>query len=303
MLCPIPPLSKRLKKRVDAAQTLQGRDCRLDLSRPRIMGILNLTPDSFSDGGCYLEMEAALARARCMIAEGADLLDIGGESTRPGSQPVSVQQESDRVLPLIEALRRETDIPLSIDTTKAEVADAAMRAGANFVNDISGFQFDARMAATVAAGGAGVFLMHTSGRPDVMQQRTDYGDLLQDVSHFLRRAAAQAQASGVAATAIAIDPGIGFGKSLRGNLVLLQQLEKLVALGYPVLLGTSRKSFIGRVLHLDDPCQRLAGSLASIALAVQQGVRIFRVHDVRPSREAALLSFAICQGDIPVTGV
>lgn len=267
------------------------------------MGILNLTPDSFSEGGCYLETEAALARARSMIAEGADLLDIGGESTRPGAQTVSVQQESDRVLPLIEALRRETDIPLSIDTTKAEVAGAAVNAGANFVNDISGFQFDAKMAATVAAAGAGVFLMHTSGRPDVMQQHTDYVDLLQEVSLFLCRAAAQAVAAGVAATAIAIDPGIGFGKSLHGNLVLLQQLEKLVALGYPVLLGTSRKSFIGRILHQDDPCQRLAGSLASIALGVQQGARIFRVHDVRPSCEAALLSFAICQGEIPVTGV
>lgn len=303
MLCLNLRLNKKLKTKIDAAQTLQGRDCQLDLSLPRIMGILNLTPDSFSDGGCYLETEAALARARCMIAEGADLLDIGGESTRPGARPVSVQEELDRVLPLIEALRRETDIPLSIDTTKAEVADAALHVGVNFVNDISGFQFDGKMAATVAAADAGVFLMHTSGRPAVMQQQTDYIDLLEDVALFLRQAVAQAVAAGVPRSAIAIDPGIGFGKSLRGNLVLLQQLEKLVALGYPVLLGTSRKSFIGKILHQDDPCQRLAGSLASVALGVQRGVRIFRVHDVRPSREAALLSFAICQGEIPVTGV
>jgi len=292
-----------LKKKVNSALMLRGRGCHLDLSLPRIMGILNLTPDSFSDGGCYLALDAALEQAHSMIAAGADLLDIGGESTRPGAQPVSVQQESERVLPLIEALRQETNIPLSIDTTKAEVAKAALNAGVNFVNDISGFQFDSEMAATVAAAGAGVFLMHTSGRPSVMQQQTHYDDLLPEVAFFLRQAASRALAAGIAPDAIALDPGIGFGKDLRGNLSLLQQLDKLLTLGYPLLLGTSRKSFIGQVLHLDDPRQRLAGSLASVALGVQQGVRIFRVHDVRPSREAALLSFAICQGENPVTGV
>lgn len=265
------------------------------------MGILNITPDSFSDGGCFLELDTALTQARQMIADGADLLDIGGESTRPGAAAVSLQEELDRVLPLIESLRDESDIPLSIDTTKSAVATAALAAGANFINDISGLQFDDQMAQAVSDSGAGLFLMHTRGRPEVMQQDTSYADLLAGVLAFLQQAAESAVAAGVDRQAIAIDPGIGFGKDVRGNLQLLRQLDRLVASGYPVLLGTSRKSFIGQILQQRDPTERLAGTLASVALGVERGAQIFRVHDVRPAREAALVAWAIREGELPAT--
>ena len=278
---------------------LLGKDCRLDLRLPRIMGILNVTPDSFSDGGRFYDPVAALGQARQMISDGADLLDIGGESTRPGAPAVSVQEELDRVLPVIEALRRETAIPVSIDTTKAPVAAAAVAVGANFINDISGLQFDPRMAETAASSGAGLFLMHTRGRPQEMQRHTDYSDLLGEVLEFLLQAAQSAIAAGVERQAIAIDPGIGFGKDVVGNLLLLRRLDRLVASGYPVLLGTSRKSFIGRILQQENTAERLAGSLASVALGVAHGVQIFRVHDVRPAREAALVAWAVREGELP----
>jgi dihydropteroate synthase len=265
------------------------------------MGILNVTPDSFSDGGRFFAPEMALNQARQMIAEGADLLDIGGESTRPGAPVVSRQEELDRVLPVIEALRRETDIPLSIDTTKATVAAAAVASGANFINDVSGLQFDDRMATTAAASGAGLFLMHTRGRPQVMQHNTDYADLLVEVLEFLLHAAETAVDAGVDRQAISIDPGIGFGKDAAGNLQLLQRLDRLVDSGYPVLLGTSRKSFIGHVLRQQEPSERLAGTLATVALGVERGARIFRVHDVRPAREAALVAWAVCEGRLPAS--
>ncbi len=265
------------------------------------MGVLNVTPDSFSDGGNYFAPDRALNQARHLLDEGADLLDIGGESTRPGAPPVSVQEELDRVLPVIEFLRAESSVPLSIDTTKAVVAEAAMAAGANFINDISGLQFDEQMAEVAARTGAGLFVMHTPGRPEVMQQNTGYIDLLGEVIDFLRQAAETAQAAGVARQAIAIDPGIGFGKSVVGNLQLIQQLDRLVATGYPVLLGPSRKSFIGQILHQQDPAQRLAGTLASVALGVERGAQIFRVHDVRPAREAALVAWAVREGELPAS--
>ncbi len=281
------------------ATHLLGKDCRLDLCLPRIMGILNVTPDSFSDGGRFHAPEEAIVQARQMISEGADLLDIGGESTRPGAPAVSLQEELDRVLPVIEALRRESDIPVSIDTTKAAVAAAAVACGANFINDVSGLRFDALMAQTAAASGAGLFLMHTPGRPEIMQQKTGYADLLGEVLDFLLQAAETAVAAGVDRQAIAIDPGIGFGKDTSGNLLLLQRLDRLVACGYPVLLGTSRKSFIGRILQQKNPSDRLAGTLASVALGVERGAQIFRVHDVRPAREAALVAWAVREGELP----
>lgn len=280
---------------------LHGRGCQLDLRLPLMMGILNVTPDSFSDGGRFCSPQAACNQARIMISEGADLLDVGGESTRPGAAQVSEQEELDRVLPVIMALRKETDIPISIDTTKASVASEAMASGANFVNDISGLQFDEKMAQVAAETGAGLFLMHTRGRPDVMQQDTGYVQLLDEVCSFLQQAARQAQNAGVDRRCIALDPGIGFGKDLHGNLELLQNLDRLVACGYPVLLGTSRKSFIGQVLNLSDPTDRLAGTLASVALGVARGAHIFRVHDIRPAREAALLAWAVREGELPVT--
>jgi len=281
------------------AAWLAGRDCRLDLSRPRLMGILNVTPDSFSDGGDYLAAERALRQGLRLLADGADLIDIGGESSRPGAAPVAEQEELDRVVPVIERLRNETDLPLSVDTTKSAVARAALLAGANYINDISGLRFDAEMAAVAAESGAGLFLMHTRGTPRHMQKQTAYADLLAEVTAYLRQGIDLALAAGVSPRALAVDPGIGFGKSVAGNLTLLRHLERLHELGYPVLLGTSRKSFIGRILDQDDPRRRLAGTLATLALAVDKGVQIFRVHDVRAARETLLVAWAIREGRLP----
>jgi len=275
---------------------LLGRSCRIELDRPRLMGVLNITPDSFSDGGRYLSVAAALAQGRRLAAEGADLLDVGGESTRPGAQHVGVQQELDRVLPVLEALRRDIALPLSIDTSKSAVAEAAIAAGAEFVNDVSGLTFDAQMAAVVADSGAGLFVMHTRGRPATMQADTCYADLVAEVCAALQGSVARAVAAGVAAERIAVDPGIGFGKDVAGNLELLRRLPAFAVLGRPLLLGTSRKSFIGRVLGLDDPAARQAGTLATVALGVASGARLFRVHEVGPAREAALVAWAVCRG-------
>lgn len=274
---------------------LAGKTCQLRLERPLIMGVLNVTPDSFYDGGRYRSLDQILSRARTMAAEGADLIDIGGESTRPGSAAVPLQEELDRVVPVIEALHGELALPLSIDTNKSVVAEAAVAAGAEFVNDISGLRFDPAMAATVAASGAGVFLMHTSDRPERMQQHTRYDDLLGDVAAYLRASLALAVAAGIPLEKIALDPGIGFGKSVAGNLEILRHLERLTSLDRPLLLGTSRKSFIGQVLGHADPSQRLAGSLATVALGVAKGAMIFRVHDVAASRDTALMAWAICR--------
>jgi dihydropteroate synthase len=263
------------------------------------MGILNVTPDSFSDGGDYLAAERALRQGLRLLADGADLIDIGGESSRPGAAPVSQQEELDRVVPVIERLRNETDLPLSVDTTKSAVARAAILAGANYINDISGLRFDAGMAAVAAESGAGLFLMHTRGTPRDMQKQTAYADLLAEVTAYLRQGIDLALAAGVSPRALAVDPGIGFGKSVAGNLTLLRHLERLHELGYPVLLGTSRKSFIGRILDQDDPRRRLAGTLATLALAVDKGVQIFRVHDVRAARETVLVAWAIREGRLP----
>lgn len=278
---------------------LSGRSCQLSLDRPLIMGILNVTPDSFSDGGRYSSVESALRRGMELAAEGADLIDVGGESTRPGATLVSAQEEMDRVLPVIEALRREVALPLSVDTNKAAVASASMSTGAEFINDISGLRFDSEMAATAAATGAGLFLMHTRGRPDQMQAETRYTDLLGEVVDYLRQGLIEAVAAGVLPEKLAVDPGIGFGKSVEGNLELLRRLPELQSLGCPVLLGTSRKGFIGRVVGQAEPQQRLAGTLATVALGVARGAQIFRVHDVRPARDAALMAWAVCRKDVP----
>jgi dihydropteroate synthase len=276
--------------------TLAGRGCMLTLDRPHVVGILNVTPDSFSDGGRFRDVEQACKQGLRMAADGADLIDVGGESTRPGAAQVSAQEELDRVIPVIETLRRELDLPLSIDTTKSAVAREAVAVGADFINDISGLRFDAQMAEVVADSGAGLFVMHTSGRPDVMQRNTRYADVVTDVIAELRRSMAAAEAAGVARDKIAVDPGIGFGKDLAGNLELLRRTADLTGLGRPIMLGTSRKSFIGRVLAQDDPAERLAGTLATIALGYAGGARLFRVHDVAAARQAALMAQAICLG-------
>ncbi|TYO95683.1 dihydropteroate synthase [Geothermobacter ehrlichii] len=279
-----------------APSVLKGRDRELVLDRPRIMGILNLTPDSFYDGGRYRGLDAALRRVEQMVGEGADLIDIGGESTRPGAPAVSVDEELTRVVPVVEAIVRRFDIPLSIDTTKAKVAAACLAAGAHFVNDISGLTFDPEILVPVVRHRAGLFLMHTPARPEIMQQRTAYADVCQEVIAFLREALARARAAGVPKDHLAVDPGIGFGKDLDGNLQLLGRLDEIAGLGVPVLLGTSRKSFIGRILGLEDPGDRLYGTLATVALGVSRGVMIHRVHDVRPARETALVAWAIERG-------
>jgi dihydropteroate synthase len=277
-------------------QFLAGRSRQLTFDRPRIVGILNVTPDSFSDGGRFLAPGLALRQGLQLAAEGADLIDVGGESTRPGAPPVSEPEELDRVVPVIEALSRELDLPLSVDTTKSGVAREAVAAGADFINDISGLNFDSEMAGVVSGSGAGLIVMHTSGSPEVMQHRIQYADVVRDVITALRRSIETAMAAGVALDRIAVDPGIGFGKDPAGNLELLRRTAELQELGRPIMLGTSRKSFIGRVLGLEDPQQRLAGTLATIALGYAGGARLFRVHDVRAARQAAIMAQAVCLG-------
>ncbi len=278
---------------------LAGRGCSIDLRLPAIMGILNVTPDSFSDGGDFSTREAVLTQALEMQEAGAAIIDIGGESTRPGAPAVSVAEEIDRVVPAIEWIRRETDLPISIDTTKSEVALAAMAAGANFINDISGLTFDSAMASAAVQSDAGLFLMHTRGRPQDMQTDTRYSDLVGEVVNFLTGSASLAEQAGVQRSKIALDPGIGFAKDVEGNLTLLDSMKRFVELGYPVLLGTSRKSFIGKITAQTDPKGRLAGTLATVALGVASGVQLFRVHDVGPARDAALVAWGIRERQVP----
>jgi len=231
-----------------------------------------------------------------MEQEGAALIDIGGESTRPGAPSVNEAEELDRVMPVIEALTREFALPLSIDTSKSAVAAAAVAAGVEFVNDISGLTYDPQMAAVVAASDAGLIVMHTRGKPEAMQQNTDYDDVVGDVVSSLQRSISRAEAAGVALDKIAIDPGIGFGKDAAGNLELLRQTATLAALGRPIMLGTSRKSFIGQVLDQKVPADRLLGTMATLALGYAGGARMFRVHDVAAARQTVLMAQAVCAG-------
>lgn len=259
-----------------------------DLSRPLVMGIVNVTPDSFSDGGLHLQCDAALAHAHQLIAEGADILDIGGESTRPGAQPVSIQEELDRVLPIIEGLCGASapipPVPISIDTFKPEVMHAAIAAGAQMVNDINALQDAAAMHA-VAACNVTVCLMHKQGKPQTMQAQPRYQNVVDEVSAFLRARIAAAEAAGIQRKRIVIDPGFGFGKTLAHNLVLLRELKKLTELGVPVLAGLSRKSMLGEITG-QDVAHRVHASVAAALLAVQRGAKIVRVHDVRATVDA-----------------
>lgn len=294
-------LAELLRRASVSPSELRGRSCRLGLGQPLIMGILNVTPDSFSDGGRFLDHDRALQHALAMAGEGADLIDIGGESTRPGAAEVPADLELDRVVPVVEAVCRETGLPVSVDTFKSAVAREAVAAGAEFINDISGLQFDPDMARAVAESGAGLFLMHTRGRPGEMQNDTRYADLPGDVIASLAASLDQARAAGIAEEKLAVDPGIGFGKSQAGNLELLRRLGELHALGRPILLGTSRKSFIGRVLSQPEAPERLHGTMATVALGVERGAHIFRVHDVGPARETARMAWALCHGELPDT--
>ncbi|MBI4227270.1 MAG: dihydropteroate synthase [Candidatus Omnitrophica bacterium] len=260
--------------------------------RTLVMGILNVTPDSFSDGGRYLDPSAACARARAMVDEGADLIDIGGESTRPGAAPVPAGEELRRVLPVIRALAPILPVPISVDTRKAVVAREAVAAGASLINDVTALTGDPDMGDVVARTGAPVILMHMQGTPETMQQGPRYADVVTEVTGWLREAAAGAQARGVAEAQILIDPGIGFGKRPGHNLQLLRAVDRFVATGYPVVVGPSRKSVIGAVLG-GGPDERLMGTAAAVAWAASAGAAMVRVHDVRAMRQVVEMIEAV----------
>jgi len=254
------------------------------------MGILNVTPDSFSDGGRFLEPRAAIEHGRALLAEGADIVDVGGESTRPGAQEVSAQEELARVRPVIEALtaeRGQGGAVISVDTSKASVAAAALQAGASFVNDVTALRGDAQMVGVVAEGGAECCLMHMLGDPRTMQRDPRYEDVVSEVKSFLEERLAFAVREGVREQQVLLDPGIGFGKTVAHNLQLLARLDELVSIGRPIVVGTSRKSFLARLTtRPSEPHERLAGTLATSVLAFERGASVLRVHDVAPAREA-----------------
>lgn len=266
-----------------------------DAAAPVIMGILNVTPDSFADGGRFTDVQSAIQHAEQMVLEGVDIIDIGGQSTRPGSLPISVDEELARVLPVITALHKQfPKLLLSIDTDKAAVAKAAVEAGVQVVNDVTALTGDPAMAQTVAALSVSVVLMHLQGKPQTMQQSPTYQDVVTDVLTALKTRIDFAVGQGIARERLIVDPGIGFGKTVQHNLTLLKQLAAFQKLDCPILIGTSLKSFIGATL--DVPVEgRLSGTLASIVWAYSQGARIFRVHHVKPAREALLLTHAIME--------
>lgn len=261
--------------------------CRILLDKPRVMAILNVTPDSFSDGGKIAGVDDALREAERLIAEGADILDIGGESTRPGSSRVSVAEEIKRVAPVIEAITKRFDIPISVDTSKAEVAERAIEAGAEIINDISAMRFDERIGEVASRNGTGLVLMHSRGEFETIHTQPPVADIFDEVSVGFRVALATAKDFGVADECIALDVGIGFGKTQDQNLALIAKLDKLTAEfpDHPMLVGTSRKSFIGRILDDAPVTERLSGSLATAAIAIWNGANIVRVHDVRETVE------------------
>lgn len=255
-----------------------------DLKRPVLMGIVNVTPDSFSDGGLHASTEAAVSHARKLIDEGAQILDIGGESTRPGAEPVPVKRELDRVMPVLDSLRH-AGVALSVDTCKPEVMQAALDAGADVINDVTGFRNEAARRVIAAHRSCGVCVMHMQGEPRTMQSSPEYDDVVSEVSQELLQAAESLQALGIDQSRIALDPGFGFGKTQTHNYTLLRHMNDLVALGYPVLIGVSRKSMIGAVTGRSID-QRVAGSVAAALLAVNLGARIVRVHDVQATKDA-----------------
>ncbi len=263
--------------------------------RPLIMGILNVTPDSFSDGGKYSGLAAALQQVELMLSEGADMIDIGGESTRPGSEPVSANEQIERVVPVIKAIRQQwaNDILISIDTTLSAVAKAALDAGADIINDVSGGRADAAILTLAATTGAPIILMHSQGKPKTMQDSPHYHNVVEDVLSALDESINMALKAGVKKEAIAIDPGIGFGKRKQDNLDLLAHLDRLVATGFPVLLGTSRKRFMGTICAVNEPSELVTATAVTTALGVMAGVQMFRVHDVKENRQAADVAWAI----------
>nr|MBI3614760.1 dihydropteroate synthase [Nitrospirota bacterium] len=272
---------------------LKARDYCLPLhSRVHLMGILNVTPDSFSDGGRFLAPDAAVARVLAMVEAGADMIDIGAESTRPGAEPVDEQEEIRRLIPIVKEVCRRVTVPVSVDTTKASVAEQALAAGAAIINDVSALRNDARMGAVVAEAGAGLVLMHAQGTPQTMQEAPAYHDVVTEVRQFLADRVLTALEFGVSPAQIVLDPGIGFGKNLEHNLTLLAQISELVSLGYPILVGVSRKAFIGQVLGRPVE-QRVMGTAAASAMAIVGGARAVRVHDVGEIRDVVTMVEAI----------
>ncbi|VAW63684.1 Dihydropteroate synthase [hydrothermal vent metagenome] len=263
--------------------------------QPVVMGILNTTPDSFSDGGQFVSVDKAVCHAMDMVKDGASIIDVGGESTRPGAQSVSIEDEINRVVPVIEAIRQRSEICISIDTSKTDVMQAAIRAGARFVNDVNGLR--AKGAVEVCAEqGALVCVMHMQGQPRSMQESPVYENVVKDVAAFLKQRIEACRAAGIRPEKIIIDPGFGFGKTRQHNMQLLQQLDELKVLGVPVLLGLSRKSVLGAILDA-PPEQRLYGSVAAAVLGWTKGAQIFRVHDIKPTVDALKVCMAmVCEG-------
>ena len=260
--------------------------------QPLVMGIVNVTPDSFSDGGRFDRPDRAVAHALQLVAEGADILDIGGESTRPGARNVSLDEELERVVPVIRSLVGRTDVPISIDTSKPQVMRAAVEAGAVMINDVNGLRADGALA-TAAGLEAAICVMHMQGQPRTMQQDPQYDDVVADVMDFLRQRVAACQAAGIARERLLIDPGFGFGKTLAHNLALLNRQQELLVLDLPLLIGISRKSMLGAITGRENADQRLAASLAAALLSAQRGAAILRVHDVAPTVDALKVLGAI----------
>lgn len=281
-----------MKHHSSANFQLAPRDKALDLSSPKIMGILNVTPDSFSDGGAFNELDSALERISEMISRGASIIDIGGESTRPGSERVSEQEELDRVLPILQkAIPQFSDALFSVDTTKYSVAEAALKAGAHFVNDISGLQKEPRLADLCAGYDAGYIMMHSQGDPKTMQDDPAYEDVVRDIYRFFEQQLQTAQEKGL--QNIVIDPGFGFGKTQQHNLELLKNLREFTKLDHPIMVGASRKSMIGRILNDRPVNDRVTGTVAVHYHAMMQGANIIRVHDVKEAHDSLLIYKAI----------
>jgi len=290
------PDPSRAPRPASGAPVLRTRSGPLALERAQVMGILNATPDSFSDGGRHLDPGRAAAAAAEMVAAGAAALDLGAESTRPGAEPVPVEEELRRLLPVLRAVRAAVAVPLSVDTRKARVAEAALDLGADIVNDVSAGRDDPVLLPLCGRTGVPVVLMHMQGRPPTMQDRPHYTDVVEEVAAFLAERAGVAVEAGVAPDAIVVDPGIGFGKTVTHNCRLLHGLDVLAALGYPVLVGVSRKRFIGELLGGRPTDGRLLGMAAAVALAVAAGARLVRAHDVTAARDAIVVAEAVARG-------
>lgn len=275
------------------ARVWQLRTQALQLTRrPLLIGIVNVTPDSFSDGGAFFDRDCAVAQALKLVDDGADLLDIGGESTRPYSKSISAEEELARVLPVVEEVCRRTSVPVSIDTSKSSVAEAALGAGAEIINDITGLAGDARMIEVAGATQAGLCVMHMQGTPQTMQDNPTYDDVVEEVFHYLEGRLAALMSAGIQPSRVCLDPGIGFGKTHQHNVTLAAHCDRFHELGHPLLVGHSRKGFIGKLLG-DKTADRTAGTIGVALALARQGVQVIRVHDVRPVHEALLLFEAV----------